>query len=82
MLNEEQEKSDEDMNVSQEIEVLVLKSEHAQLLSADPDAVAQPVAVEEEKNLPRDSSNVPLISAEDEIEEEKPKLCLRENSKN
>ncbi|GFY41164.1 hypothetical protein TNIN_220311 [Trichonephila inaurata madagascariensis] len=37
------------------------------MLSADPDAVAQPITVEEEKDL----SNVPLISAEDEAYEEK-----------
>ncbi|GFX81362.1 hypothetical protein TNCV_142121 [Trichonephila clavipes] len=36
-----------------------------------PDAVAHPVAVVEEKDLPRDSSNVPLISAEDEKYEER-----------
>ncbi|GFX55631.1 hypothetical protein TNCV_269191 [Trichonephila clavipes] len=45
----------------------------------DPDAVAQPVAVEEEKGLSRDSSNIPPISAEDETYEikEKPKLPKR-----
>ncbi|GFX77025.1 hypothetical protein TNCV_1072251 [Trichonephila clavipes] len=75
LLNEEQEKSDEDMEVPQAIKkILVFKSEQAQILSVDPDAVVQPVAVEEEKSLSRDLSNVPLISAEDEIEEEKPKL--------
>ncbi|GFX01626.1 hypothetical protein TNCV_3971261 [Trichonephila clavipes] len=66
LLNKEQEKSDEDMEVPQAIEkVLVFKSEQVQMFSADPDAVAQPVAVEEEKGLSRDSSDVPLIFAED-----------------
>ncbi|GFW38776.1 hypothetical protein TNCV_3881431 [Trichonephila clavipes] len=57
LLSEEQEKlSDEDMEVLQAIEkVLVFKSERAQMLSVDPDAVAQLVAVEEEKGLSRDS---------------------------
>ncbi|GFY40522.1 splicing factor 3B subunit [Trichonephila inaurata madagascariensis] len=60
-------------------EVLVFKSERSQILNVDPDAVAQPVAVEEEKGLSRDSSNVPPISAEDETYEikEKPKLPKR-----
>ncbi|GFV53035.1 hypothetical protein TNCV_4643941 [Trichonephila clavipes] len=60
-------------------EVFVFKSERAQLLSVDPNAVEQPVAVEEEKGLSRDSSNVPPISAEDETYEikEKPKLSKR-----
>ncbi|GFV87188.1 hypothetical protein TNCV_5114061 [Trichonephila clavipes] len=60
-------------------EVLVFKSERAQLLSVDPDAVEQPVAVEEEKGLSRDLSNAPPISAEDETYEikEKPKLSKR-----
>ncbi|GFW22693.1 hypothetical protein TNCV_2765051 [Trichonephila clavipes] len=54
-LNEEQEKPREDMEVSQEIEkVLAFKSERAQMLSVDPDVVAQTVAVEEEKRLSRD----------------------------
>ncbi|GFY62589.1 hypothetical protein TNIN_128201 [Trichonephila inaurata madagascariensis] len=71
-LNEEQEKSSEDMKVSQEIEkVLAFKSERAQMLSVDPDVVAQPVAVEEEKGLSRDSSNVPLISTNGEMYEGK-----------
>ncbi|GFV84815.1 hypothetical protein TNCV_4297971 [Trichonephila clavipes] len=57
-------------------EAIVFKSEPAQILSVDPDIVAQPVAVEEEKGLSRDSSNVPPISAEDETYElkEKPKF--------
>ncbi|GFY68348.1 hypothetical protein TNIN_28351 [Trichonephila inaurata madagascariensis] len=81
LLSEEQEKlSDEDMKVLQAIEkVLVFKSERAQMLSVYPDAVAQPVAVEEEKGLSGDSSNVPLISAEDEIEE--PKLLKKKLKK-
>ncbi|GFY63751.1 hypothetical protein TNIN_341921 [Trichonephila inaurata madagascariensis] len=60
-------------------EVLIFKSEQAQILSVDPDAVAQPVVVEEEKGLSRNSSNVPPISAEDETYEskEKPKLPKR-----
>ncbi|GFS91681.1 hypothetical protein TNCV_1492491 [Trichonephila clavipes] len=56
------------MEVSQAMEkVLVFKSEQVQMLRADPDAVAQPVAVEGKKGL----SNVSLISAEDETYEEK-----------
>ncbi|GFX19614.1 hypothetical protein TNCV_2075221 [Trichonephila clavipes] len=54
LLNEEQEKSEEDIEVPQAIKkVLVFKSEQAQMLSVDPDAVAQLVTVEEEKGLPR-----------------------------
>ncbi|GFS33299.1 hypothetical protein TNIN_221581 [Trichonephila inaurata madagascariensis] len=73
LLREEQEKcSDEDIEVPQAIEkVLVSKSEQVQTFIADPDAVAQPFAAEEEKDLSRDSSHVPLISAEDETYEEK-----------
>ncbi|GFQ92563.1 uncharacterized protein TNCT_469711 [Trichonephila clavata] len=41
------------------------------MLSVDPDAVAQPVTVGEEKSLSRDSFNVPPISADDEMYEEK-----------
>ncbi|GFY70110.1 hypothetical protein TNIN_455511 [Trichonephila inaurata madagascariensis] len=76
LLNKEQEKSDEDMEVPQAIKkVLVFKSEQVQMLSADLDAVSQPVAVEEEKGLSRNSSSVPLISAEDETRmKEKKKL--------
>ncbi|GFY68757.1 hypothetical protein TNIN_298261 [Trichonephila inaurata madagascariensis] len=66
------------MEVPPKIEkVLVFKSERALILNVDPDAVAQYVVVEDEKGLSRDSSNVPLISSEDEayeIKEEKPKL--------
>ncbi|GFY71433.1 retrovirus-related Pol polyprotein from transposon opus [Trichonephila inaurata madagascariensis] len=50
-------------------EVLVFKSERAQIFNVDPDVVAQPVSVEEEKGLSRNSSNVPPISAEDETYE-------------
>ncbi|GFR30035.1 hypothetical protein TNCT_26811 [Trichonephila clavata] len=47
-LNEKQEKSDEDMEIPQTIEeVLVFKGERAQMLSVNPDAVAQPVVVGE-----------------------------------
>ncbi|GFX30890.1 hypothetical protein TNCV_4145981 [Trichonephila clavipes] len=79
------------MEVPQAIEkVLVFKSEQVQMLSADPDAVAQPVAVEEEKketpvNVRKDKAkggfNPIILSKEredlddDEIEEKKPKLC-------
>ncbi|GFS53153.1 retrovirus-related Pol polyprotein from transposon opus [Trichonephila inaurata madagascariensis] len=60
-------------------EALVFRSERAQILNVDSDVVAQPVAVEEEKGLSRNSSNVPPISAEDETYEskEKPKLPKR-----
>ncbi|GFY01672.1 hypothetical protein TNCV_2608551 [Trichonephila clavipes] len=59
--------------------VLGFKSKQAQILRVDPDAVAQPVTVEEEKGLLRDSSNVPPISAEDETYQikEKPKSPKR-----
>ncbi|GFX22682.1 uncharacterized protein TNCV_2994171 [Trichonephila clavipes] len=52
LLSDKQEKlSDEDMEVSQVIKkVLVFKSEQVQMLSVDPNGIAQPVAVEEEKN--------------------------------
>ncbi|GFV05580.1 hypothetical protein TNCV_227911 [Trichonephila clavipes] len=60
-------------------EVLAFKSKRAQILRMDPDAVAQPVAVEKTKGLSRDSSNVPPISAEDKTHESN---CLRDNSKN
>ncbi|GFT36403.1 uncharacterized protein TNCV_4271661 [Trichonephila clavipes] len=70
LLNEEQEKSDEDMELPQAIEkVLAFKSEHAYMLSVDPDVVAQPVAVGKEKGLSGDSFITPLKSAEDEIDE-------------
>ncbi|GFX01505.1 hypothetical protein TNCV_1864781 [Trichonephila clavipes] len=60
-------------------EEVLFKSERVQQLSVDPDAVEQPVAVEEKKGLARDSSNVLPISAKDEAYEitEKPKLPKR-----
>ncbi|GFU46812.1 uncharacterized protein TNCV_434881 [Trichonephila clavipes] len=63
--------------------ILPLKSERSHMLSVDPDVVAQPVTVGEEKGLPRDSSNEQLISAHEicEIEEEKPKLSKRKLEK-
>ncbi|GFY48306.1 hypothetical protein TNIN_475431 [Trichonephila inaurata madagascariensis] len=72
-LNEELEKlSDEDKEAPQAIKkVLVFKSVRAQMLSVDPDAVAQPVAVGEEKGLSGDSSIVLLNFAEDGMYEEK-----------
>ncbi|GFR25740.1 hypothetical protein TNCT_657671 [Trichonephila clavata] len=55
-------KSDEDMEVPQAIEkVLVFKGERAQMLSVNPDAVAQPVTVGDGKGLSRDSSKVPIM---------------------
>ncbi|GFQ72683.1 uncharacterized protein TNCT_392451 [Trichonephila clavata] len=48
-----------------------VKSERAKMLSVDPDAVARPVAIGEEKHLSRDSFKVPPISADDEMYEEK-----------
>ncbi|GFT52506.1 hypothetical protein TNCV_14751 [Trichonephila clavipes] len=57
------------MEIPQAInKVLIFKTERAQILSVDPDAVEQPVTVEgeREKVLSRDSSNVPPISANDE----------------
>ncbi|GFY56591.1 hypothetical protein TNIN_303561 [Trichonephila inaurata madagascariensis] len=52
------------------------------MLSVDPDAVAQPVTVGEEKGLPRDSSNEQQISADDTCEiEVKQKVCVNSNFK-
>ncbi|GFY48951.1 uncharacterized protein LOC102076250 [Trichonephila inaurata madagascariensis] len=52
------EKSDEEMELPKETEkVRPLESERAYMLSMDPEAVAQPVTVEEDNCLPRDSSN-------------------------
>ncbi|GFV08616.1 hypothetical protein TNCV_4855961, partial [Trichonephila clavipes] len=97
LLNEEQEKlSDEDMEVPQAIEkVLVFKGEQFQTRSADQDAVAHSVAMEKEKeetsfDVIKDKGDLnPVILSkgridfdEDEIEEEKPKLSLKENAKN
>ncbi|GFR11394.1 uncharacterized protein TNCT_201833 [Trichonephila clavata] len=47
------------------------KSERAKMLSVDPDAVARPVAIGEEKHLSRDPFNVPIISADEEMYKEK-----------
>ncbi|GFW03302.1 hypothetical protein TNCV_464161 [Trichonephila clavipes] len=59
-----------------------LKSEGAHMLSVDPDAVAQPITVGEEKGFPRDSSNKHLISEDEMCEiEEKPKLSKRKLKK-
>ncbi|GFT42583.1 hypothetical protein TNCV_2165021 [Trichonephila clavipes] len=94
--NEEQGKfSDKDMEVPQAIEkILVSKREQVQTRSADQYAVAQSVAVEEEKeeisvDVIKDQDNLnPVVLSkeridfdEDEIEEEKPKLPKR-NRKN
>ncbi|GFV97222.1 uncharacterized protein TNCV_161911 [Trichonephila clavipes] len=66
------EKSDEDMEFTQVTErVLPLESERAKMLSVDPDALAQPDTVREEKGLPR----VQLLSA-DEMCEEKEKVSV------
>ncbi|PRD26037.1 UNVERIFIED_CONTAM: hypothetical protein NCL1_39192 [Trichonephila clavipes] len=59
-------KSEEDMELPQAIEkVLPLESGRAKRLSVGPDAVAQPVTVPEEKDLP----GVLLISADEMCEE-------------
>ncbi|GFQ66755.1 uncharacterized protein TNCT_220541 [Trichonephila clavata] len=75
-------KSDEDMEVPQAIEkVLVFKGERVQMLSVNPDAVAQPVTV---VGLSRDSSKVPLIPADKEMcegKEETPVDVIREEVK-
>ncbi|GFQ90823.1 uncharacterized protein TNCT_609151 [Trichonephila clavata] len=78
-------KSDEDMEVPQAIEkVLVFKGERAQMLSVNPDAVAQPVIVGEGKGLSRDASKVPLIPADKEMcegKEETPVDVIRDEVK-
>ncbi|GFQ81905.1 hypothetical protein TNCT_467591 [Trichonephila clavata] len=62
---EEQEKSDEDMEVPQTIEeILVFKSERAQMFSVDPDTVAQPVTVGEEKEK---QNNVPFFGTKNPL---------------
>ncbi|GFQ98371.1 uncharacterized protein TNCT_60441 [Trichonephila clavata] len=72
ILNEKPEKSDKDMEVPQAVEkVIVFKGARAQMLSVNPDVVAQPVIVGEEKDLSRDSSKMPLISTDDKLYEEK-----------
>ncbi|GFR08786.1 hypothetical protein TNCT_272601 [Trichonephila clavata] len=78
-------KSDEDMEVPQAIEkVLVFKGERAQMLSVNPDAVAQPVIVGKGKSLSRDLSKVPLIPADKEMcegKEETPVDVIRDEVK-
>ncbi|GFW03277.1 splicing factor 3B subunit 2 [Trichonephila clavipes] len=71
------------MELPQGIEkVFPLKSEGAHMLSVDPDAVAQPITVGEEKGFPRDSSDKHLISEDEMCEiEEKPKLSKRKLKK-
>ncbi|GFR22734.1 hypothetical protein TNCT_392561 [Trichonephila clavata] len=58
--------------------VLLFKSERAKILSVDPNAVAQPVAIGEEKAKedinPVILNKEPVILADDELEEEMPKL--------
>ncbi|GFR26308.1 uncharacterized protein TNCT_458461 [Trichonephila clavata] len=66
------------MDVPRVIEkVLVFKSERTQMLSADPDAVVQPVTIGSEKGLSGDSSNVLLISADDEMYEGKEETSIQ-----
>ncbi|GFR22371.1 uncharacterized protein TNCT_294671 [Trichonephila clavata] len=78
-------KSDEDMEVPQTIEkVLVFKGERAQMLSVNPEPVAQPVIVGEGKGLSRDSSKVTLISVDNEMcegKEETPVDVIRDEVK-
>ncbi|GFV84689.1 uncharacterized protein TNCV_4296711 [Trichonephila clavipes] len=80
LLNEEQEKlSDEEMEVTQAIEkVLVSKGEHVQTCSVDQYAVAESVDMIKDKGdlNPVIRSNERMDFDEDEIEEEKPKLCV------
>ncbi|GFR23740.1 uncharacterized protein TNCT_172301 [Trichonephila clavata] len=79
------EKLDEDMEVPQAIEkVLVFKGERAQMLSVNPDAVAQPIIVGEGKGLSRDSPKVPLIPVDNEMcegKEETPVDVIRDEVK-
>ncbi|GFS28143.1 hypothetical protein TNIN_202601 [Trichonephila inaurata madagascariensis] len=77
------EKSDEGMGLPKGTEkVRPLESERVYMLSMDPEAVAQPVTVEEDNCLPRDSSNEQLISTDEMREiEEKPKLSKRKLKK-
>ncbi|PRD31561.1 UNVERIFIED_CONTAM: hypothetical protein NCL1_23201 [Trichonephila clavipes] len=75
---------DEDMELPQDTEeVLPIKSERAHMFSVVPGAVAQTVIVGEKRGLPRNSSNEPLISADEMsgIEVEKSKLCKRKLKK-
>ncbi|GFR08075.1 hypothetical protein TNCT_285651 [Trichonephila clavata] len=57
------------------------KGERDKMLSVDPDAVAQPVAIGEEKCLSRDSFNVPPISADEEMYEEKSVDVIKDKAK-
>ncbi|GFR30023.1 hypothetical protein TNCT_257421 [Trichonephila clavata] len=69
--------SDEDKELPQTTEkALLFKSERTKILSVDPDAVVQPVAIGEEKGLSRDSFNVPPISADDEMYEEREETSI------
>ncbi|GFQ74104.1 uncharacterized protein LOC102076250 [Trichonephila clavata] len=71
-LNEEQEISDENKELPQTTKkALLFKSELTKILRIDPDAVAKLVAIGEEKDLSRYSFNVPPISADDEMYEER-----------
>ncbi|GFR11504.1 uncharacterized protein TNCT_119051 [Trichonephila clavata] len=73
------EKSDEDMEVPQSIEkILVFKGERAQMLTVNPDAVAQPVIFGE--GFSRDSSKVPLMKM-CEGKEETPVDVIRDKVK-
>ncbi|GFX42148.1 hypothetical protein TNCV_2135631 [Trichonephila clavipes] len=74
-MEEERRMNDKEMRPKKEIRLVEEQIRHV----VASDAVEQPVAVEEEKGLSRDSSNVPLISAKDEMYEikEKPKLPKR-----
>ncbi|GFQ69911.1 hypothetical protein TNCT_324001 [Trichonephila clavata] len=73
------------MEVPQAIEkILVFKGERVQMLSVNPDAVAQPVMVGEGKGLSRDLSKVPLIPADNEMcegKEETPVHVIRDEVK-
>ncbi|GFV94498.1 hypothetical protein TNCV_3047911 [Trichonephila clavipes] len=94
---EQEKLSDEDMEVTQAIEnVVVFKGEQVQTRSVDQYTVAQPVVVEKEKEereisvdviKDKDDLNPVILSKEridfdeDEIEEEKLKFPLKENTK-
>ncbi|GFQ97712.1 hypothetical protein TNCT_186061 [Trichonephila clavata] len=66
------EKLNEDIELPQTTEnVLLFKSECAKILSADPGAVTQPVAIGKKKGLSRDSFNVPPTPADDEMYEKR-----------
>ncbi|GFR00895.1 hypothetical protein TNCT_180571 [Trichonephila clavata] len=90
---EKQEKSEENMEMPRAIEkVLVFKGERAQMLSVNPDAVAQPAIVGEEKvdvirDEVKDDINPASLNKEtldleyDEREEEKSKFFKRKLKK-